>query len=172
MDDGIDSGPILGQLEEKILPDDTILTLYSRIEERGIELLQDVLPVLDQGKLKRKVQDESKRRIMPQRSPKDGEIEWAKDASYIDRFIRAQTKPYPGAFTKIGGDLVHIWKSHVSSKVLNKSPGTIQRDDEGNYLIACGKGGIYIEEVSYKNSTYFKDKLFEIFGSRELVLGT
>ena len=76
MDAGVDFGPIVGQKEEQILPSDTIATLYSRIEERGLELLQEVLPQLVHGTLKLKQQDENKRRIMPQRSPEDGLIDW------------------------------------------------------------------------------------------------
>ena len=74
MDDGVDFGPIAGQKEEPIYPGDTIATLYDRIEERGVELLRNKLPQLANGtlKLKLQLQNETKRRIMPQRSPKDG----------------------------------------------------------------------------------------------------
>ena len=35
MDSGVDTGPIIGQLEEKIREDDTIATLYDRIEDKN-----------------------------------------------------------------------------------------------------------------------------------------
>jgi methionyl-tRNA formyltransferase len=49
MDDGIDSGPVAAQAEEIIRDDDTIATLYGRIEERGLELLRVALPELAHG---------------------------------------------------------------------------------------------------------------------------
>ena len=49
MDGGVDSAPIAGQKEEPIHPYETIATLYARIEERGLELLCDILPQLACG---------------------------------------------------------------------------------------------------------------------------
>ena len=36
MDDGVDSGPIAGQIQEPIKTGDTIATLYARIEQSGV----------------------------------------------------------------------------------------------------------------------------------------
>lgn len=44
VDEGVDSGPIAGQKAEPIHLDDTIATVYARIEERGLELLHEALP--------------------------------------------------------------------------------------------------------------------------------
>ena len=33
---------------------------------------------------------------MPQRGPEDGVIDWNLEGEFIERFIRAQTRPYPG----------------------------------------------------------------------------
>ena len=54
MDSGIDSGPIVGQKAEPIWNDDTIATIYERIESREIELIERYLPLLafDSVKLK------------------------------------------------------------------------------------------------------------------------
>ena len=61
------------------------------------------------GILNLRAQDESKRRVMPQRSPVDGYIDWNQNAETIVRFIRSQTKPYPGAFTILDGKELRIW---------------------------------------------------------------
>lgn len=103
MDDGVDSGPIAGQREVSIYPDDTIATLYARIEQQGLQLLYKVLPAMAAGTLNLCAQGESKRRVMPQRSLEDRCIDWNQDAEAIIRFNRAQTKPYPGAFTTLDG---------------------------------------------------------------------
>lgn len=114
MDDGVDSGPILGQAAETIRPDDTIRTLYARIEERGLELIRTHLPTLADGTACLQPQDESLRRIFPQRKPEDGKIRWGMDASAIDRFVRAQTKPYPGAFTVLNGQKITLWSVSIA----------------------------------------------------------
>lgn len=106
-DSGIDSGPIAGQVSTPIFETDTIATLYERIEELGLDLIRNQLPLLANGSAKFYKQDESKRRIFPQRSPEDGLIDWTMSAQEIYNFIRAQTRPYPGAFTYINGKKNH-----------------------------------------------------------------
>ena len=75
MDKDVDSGPIVGQLSVPINKNDTIASLYKKIESKGIKLIDKYLPKIANGKAKLKIQDEKKRKIYPQRSPKDGEID-------------------------------------------------------------------------------------------------
>ena len=51
--------------------------------------------------------------IWPQRKPEDGLIDWSKSPKEIECFVRAQTKPYPGAYTVIDGKKVTIWDCSV-----------------------------------------------------------
>jgi methionyl-tRNA formyltransferase len=46
-------------------------------------------------------QDESKASYTKARTPKDGEIDWSLSKKQIYNFIRAQTVPYPCAYTKV-----------------------------------------------------------------------
>lgn len=113
-EEGVDSGPIIGQLEEPIHPDDTIATLYERIEQRGVELLRLHLPRLADGTATYTPQDSSKRRIMPARSPEDGEIDLRKTGRELYNFIRAQSPPYPGAFLRtVDGKKLIIEKARL-----------------------------------------------------------
>jgi methionyl-tRNA formyltransferase len=115
-EEGVDSGPIIGQLEEPILPDDTIASLYERIEERGIELLETQLPRIAAGTATYTPQAPSKRRVMPPRSPEDGELDLRKPALELYNFIRAQCSPYPGAFIRtVDGKKLIIEKARVSA---------------------------------------------------------
>ena len=56
MDEGVDSGPIVGQFPEPIYSHDTIATLYGRIEERGLQLLSRFLPDLAEDNISFTVQ--------------------------------------------------------------------------------------------------------------------
>lgn len=172
MDDGVDSGPIAGQQEEPILPNDTIATLYARIEERGLALLRGALPLLANNSLKLHKQDESRRRIVTQRSPEDGLIDWSQNAESVDRFIRAQTKPYPGAFTTLADKPVHIWRTQVV-QATNDHPNTgcVERTKEGAYTLACGIGAVIINEITYEQRTYTQTQLAEVFGGGGQRLG-
>ena len=128
--DGIDNGDILAQKEELILLNDNIRSLYSRIEDDGIELIRKALPAFSKNEISFIKQDESARRVMPQRGPEDGRIDWTWGPLKIYNFIRAQTKPYPGAFTSLQGRQLYVWEAKlfdapVSNKTISAPPGTI-----------------------------------------------
>ncbi|MBF0345555.1 MAG: methionyl-tRNA formyltransferase [Nitrospirae bacterium] len=110
-DDKIDNGNIIGQKSEPIHLNDTIVTLYKRIEDRGLELIDEFLPQIVKGVAPSIKQDDRKRRIMPIRRPEDGEIKWNWSAFRIYNFIRAQTKPYPGAYTYWRGNKFIIFEA-------------------------------------------------------------
>jgi methionyl-tRNA formyltransferase len=150
MDDGVDTGPILGQTEEPIYDDDTIATLYARIEDRGLALLADALPRMAEGTLKPRSQPTGTRRVMPQRSPEDGVIDWVRDSRYLQRFVRAQTRPYPGAFTWLRGSQMTVWAAQGVDNSVTASPGVVVADGENACAVACGQGMLHLEEVEYQ----------------------
>lgn len=159
MDDGVDSGPIIGQAEEPILATDTIGSLYARIEGRGLELLERHLPALAAGTAELRTQDESARRVFPQRSPKDGWIDWNQDAKTIDRFIRAQTRPYPGAFTSLDdGRRLTIWSASPLEENDGLAPSSVTQ--VGNSLrVQCAQGSLLLREVGCEDQVYGPDRL-------------
>jgi methionyl-tRNA formyltransferase len=138
--DGVDNGPILGQLPVDIHDDDTIATVYARVEELGRELLRRHLPQLAAGTAVLTVQDERKRRIVPQRGPEDGRIDWSQPASRVHDFIRAQTRPYPGAFSHAQGERVTLWASRkpaTAPSLASLAPGELLLEG-GRVLVGCG----------------------------------
>jgi len=173
MDDGVDSGLIAGQKEESILPDDTIGTLYSRVEDRAQELLIEVLPQLADGTLKLRPQDERQRRVFPQRSPEDGWIDWTQDSADVERFIRSQTRPYPDAYTSFLGKPMHIWRASANIQSSTSSePGRIRRTEKERFLISCGNKSLELREISFEGHTYDESQLVNIFGKGGQILGS
>lgn len=130
--DGVDNGPVVGSLPTDISPDDTIATLYARIEDLGLQLLHDYVPLLARGTARFMQQDESKRRLCPQRSPEDGCIDWNQGADRIHDFIRAQTRPYPGAFAMLRESKVSIWRSALR-------PGEAPQLQPGELVLMGGR---------------------------------
>lgn len=49
----------------------------------------------------------------PKRTPEDGKNNWNQDTGSILNFIKAQSKPYPGAYTVINGKKVIIWSADI-----------------------------------------------------------
>ena len=151
LEKGVDAGPIIGWAEETIRSDDTIASLYARIEEAGLRLLESHLPRIASGQVTFSPQDESRRRVMPQRSPADGEIDWDWPARKIYDFVRAQTKPYPGAFTFHKGRKVTVWTAKLCQATLGRDtgrqgPGTVVTSLGGaqGKGVVCGDGNVLL----------------------------
>lgn len=114
LEDGVDDGDVVAQGTVTIGDDDTIATVYERATRASIELLRRELPRLADGTATRTPQDHSKATSYPQRSPEDGRIDWSWSPRRIRDFIRAQTRPYPGAWTVIDGRKVILWDAEVA----------------------------------------------------------
>ena len=150
---GVDNGAILGQKETPIEESDTIATLYSRIEFLGVRLIQEILPLLAVGEHHVIFQDDSMRRVFPQRSPEDGKIDWQWDSSRIYNFIRAQTRPYPGAFTFWKKSKLTIWSSKKTDDFydISVSIGDFF-DQEGRFFIKTGSGALEVLSLTYEGN--------------------
>jgi methionyl-tRNA formyltransferase len=146
--DGVDDGPIVGQLETLISAEDTIATLYERVEELGIQLLERHIPRLADGGVRLEPQDERRRRTFPQRGPEDGLIDWSQPAKRIHDFVRAQTRPYPGAFGRLEGARITVWTSHPENPAqVSQALGQFAADGD-KVIVGTGDGGS-IELVSF-----------------------
>jgi methionyl-tRNA formyltransferase len=138
-DDSVDTGPILAQGRTGIAAEDTIATLYARIEDIGERLLRDTLPRLAAGSAVETPQDPAAGSRFPQRAPEDGRLDWSWPAPRLYDFIRAQTRPYPGAFFHAGASKVVVWSAHVASGAPTLAPGEV-RNVGGRVLAGAGEG--------------------------------
>ena len=147
LEEGVDTGDIIAQERFSIEYNDDISTVYRKATASSKKILLEYLPKIANGTAPRKHQDLSQRTVYPQRSPKDGEIDWTKSAEEIRDFIRAQTKPYPGAFTYIGNKKVTVWKAEVVERYndnISKS--------RSHHIIKTGQGNLRIVDCHPKDS--------------------
>lgn len=114
LDSGIDNGDIIAQHEIEINNNDYIKDILAKVNHTALNILTEYLPLLAAGNSPRIKQDESLATYFPQRKPEDGEINWSWDVKKIKDFIRAQSKPYPGAFTIINGKKITIWDADIT----------------------------------------------------------
>lgn len=151
-DSGIDNGPVVGQLSTPIYQSDTIATLYDRIKKLGIELINSQVPKLVNGSAILIAQDENKRRLYPQRGPEDGLINWTNSAEKIYNFVRAQTSPYPGAFSFYGDKKLIIWACEPLPYYGKLRPGEVEVENGNELVVGCGdKTSIVVTKASFEN---------------------
>jgi methionyl-tRNA formyltransferase len=142
IDEGMDSGPILDQQFLHVAPDETAGSLYRRHIAALAAMLKRTLPRIAAGEPPREAQDERYATWTARRIPADGRIDWGAPAARIDRLIRAVGRPYPGAFTELGGARLTIWAaapSPVGARHL-ALPGQVIARDAGGFTVMCGDG--------------------------------
>lgn len=132
LDEGVDTGPILGQVSVDLAPDETATTLYGKVEEAHRSLIRDCWPRLLRGELTARPQDETRATVWPGRTPEDGRITLDMSVDEVDRLVRATTRPYPGAFLDLAGTRVRVWAGRRASG--HVSPAA------GRYLIHLSDG--------------------------------
>jgi methionyl-tRNA formyltransferase len=142
-----DSGAIVGQRKVEISRDETATTLFARIADAHVELTTELVPQLLARTAPRIPQDPSRASSWPKRSPADGIIDWETRAPYVYDWVRAQTRPYPGAFTFLGDEKVIVWGARPVSLADEAPAGTIVDVLDEGPVVACGEGGLLLEEV-------------------------
>lgn len=110
LDQGVDTGPILGQVEIPIGPDEDASSLYRKANDAHRELMRNVWPELVNDTVSAVPQDESLATVWPGRGPEDGEILFSMTVAEVDRLVRGVTAPYPGAFWDHGGIRSKVWR--------------------------------------------------------------
>ena len=144
---GVDDGPVFDYEAFDINEFDDITTLYwKNVLAQEKILLRSLVPILD-GTATLYPQT-GQGDYFEKRSSTDGEIDFEKmDVHEIYNFVRAQTRPYPGAFGNIIGlGQVTLWKTQVfDTRILypNKKYGEIIADFEGNLVVNC-RGGLLL----------------------------
>jgi len=126
--EGVDNGDIIAQKEVSITKKDNIRTVYKKATKVALKILETYIPLIKKGKAPRLKQNKNKATYFPQRKPEDGLIDWNKSSWEIYNFIRAQTKPYPGAFfLNKKGKKIKVWASQLflEKKKINQKPGAI-----------------------------------------------
>ncbi|MDZ7681650.1 MAG: methionyl-tRNA formyltransferase [Fodinibius sp.] len=116
IDEGCDTGPIVGQTEIDIPPDMTGGELLEQYRHQYPDLIRTVIAKLERDELAPKSQEESKATYFGKRTPADGEINWNWHKERIRNWVRAQADPYPGAFTYVGGKKITIDEVQYSDR--------------------------------------------------------
>jgi methionyl-tRNA formyltransferase len=126
LDEGVDTGPIVAQERLAIAPDETATTLYKRINVAHRTLIRSVLPDLLNDRVKPVAQDSTQATEWSQRTPEDGRITNNMTVDFVDKLVRATTRPYPGAFWEYQGKILRIWRGRVSDATSPVSNGSIR----------------------------------------------
>jgi methionyl-tRNA formyltransferase len=147
VDGSADSGPIVGQAEIAVTPGETATTLFEKISDAHVDLIRTYVPRLLSRTAPRIPQDDRRASAWPRRAPADGIIDWETRARYLDDWVRAQTRPYPGAFTFAGDERLVVWQARPVELPEDAPAGTVVERRAEGLVVACGEDGLLLEEV-------------------------
>ncbi|MFV0329874.1 MAG: methionyl-tRNA formyltransferase, partial [Dysgonomonas sp.] len=99
IDEGCDTGDVIQQIKIPILHTDTGNDILLKYNKEYLPIINQVLNNLIRGKVKTIKQDHSQATYFGKRTPDDGLINWDWQKERIYNWVRAQSFPYPGAFT-------------------------------------------------------------------------
>jgi methionyl-tRNA formyltransferase len=154
-----DSGPIVGQVEVPIDRDETATSLYTRLVEAHVDLVRRYLPLLLEDSAQMTPQDPRRASYWPKRTPLDGLIDWETRAPYLYDWVRAQTRPYPGAFTFADDRRLTVWRARVVDSETTAEAGTILERRAEGVVVACGEGALLLEEVELEEGEPTEERL-------------
>jgi methionyl-tRNA formyltransferase len=168
LSDGVDDGDVIAQAGFDIAVEDTISEVIGKASEASVRSIRDYVPRLANGTAPRRPQDPHAATVVPQRRPEDGVIDWhARSAADVYNWVRAQTKPYPGAFTYFGRETVRIWKaSCFTGSRQSGGPGTVFTDvpgRPGTFGVWCADGlAVLVQEVGLSDGTVLSGAEFVV----------
>ena len=147
LDAGADTGPIIDQLPLTIGANDTCGTVYERVADAGVDMMRRQLPALLAGHPPLRMQRGHEGDTLPRRTPEMGITDWARTPREIHDWIRALTHPYPGAFSKLDGRTVRLWRAEPGPEqysTVRARPGTILDCVDGGVVVAAQRGTVQL----------------------------
>ena len=150
IDEGMDSGPILGQEPFLIRKEDYAGDVEASCLEALRRLCRRVLPQLRDNQVQPVPQNEEDATYLLKRIPEDGLIDWSRPIDEIHRLVRAVSHPYPGAFSHYDGkQLVTIWRANIEKNCRYVGiPGQIAEVNDNSFSVVCNDGLLRVTEYS------------------------
>jgi methionyl-tRNA formyltransferase len=160
MDADLDAGDIVLQRAVAVGPKDTTTDLFHKTVDLIGPITVDALALIAEGRTEWVKQDRGKASFFHKRSIEDSRIDWTWPAEVIERLVRAQSDPYPNAFTFHRGKRIRVVRASVSQARYGGTPGRIFiREGDGVVIVAgadarTGRNrGLVIERVRTDDGT-------------------
>jgi len=152
---GVDDGDILYHQTFDINEWDTCQTIYYKISIVVKQSLVQLIPAIFSNNFSR-IPQSGEPSFYPKRTPEDGQINWNDSLAKIHNFIKALTKPYPGAFSFINKQKIMIWKAQpFDTKIIfsNAKLGqVVEKFPTDDFVVKCNDGSLLITDYEGKVS--------------------
>jgi methionyl-tRNA formyltransferase len=135
IDEGLDTGAVLGLAETVIEPEETSGDLLNRLSVIGVSLLNQELPKIYAGNAKLTAQ-EGEVALAPKIQRTDARINFSASAKEVEILVRAMN-PEPMAWCEFSGDPLRILRAREVQGSYKLVPGEVTVEGE-RVLVGCG----------------------------------
>jgi methionyl-tRNA formyltransferase len=143
----MDAGPILGQTRMNLTGRERCGDLEQALSEMGASLLLACIDRISQGHAIWRNQEAGQVTWAPKLTSEMTEMDWTRDAFFLDRHVRALS-PSPGARTQCqGGSLKVIDSLPSPDPAASAPPGTLLRVESPGIWVSAGQGQLCLVRV-------------------------
>jgi len=164
----VDTGNILRQKEMKIEPQDTMLTLGTRLCTDGAPLVVDALNAIDSGHINPVPQNHLDATKAPKISKEMTIIDWTWSAEKIHNWCRGLS-PFPGLSTTWNRKRLRIFNTNVVEEGTNIESGKIHKINDRKIFVGTGEHLLAISDVQLEGKK--RMSVSEFLKGNEIQLG-
>lgn len=161
IDDSCDTGNILHQIEIPLSSKDTGASILEKYKKKYISIINIVVSHYEHGLLESVPQNNSKATFFGKRTPEDGQINWNWQSDRIYNWVRAQSMPYPGAFSYINGQkLIIDWvePTDFGFDFLEEN-GKVLKIEDDILFVKCPNKVLKIEKMRNPDQIELKENI-------------
>lgn len=155
LNEEMDAGDIIMQKPIDILDSDNAETLSIKLANLGANLLVRAVDAIGEKKVRFMKQDDSQATFTTKLKREDGILNWGDSAVDIHNKIRG-LYGWPGAFSRLGGKAMKIWRTVPGTAGESAKPGEIVRIEKAGISVACGKDALLIIELQAEGGKRMK----------------
>lgn len=146
LEEGLDTGPVLGTMTEAVRPRDTSGDLLGRLSTASAPLLVATVDAIASGQASPVAQGEDGVSFAPKLTAQDVRVDWSAPAFAVDRLVRAAT-PAPGAWTTLpDGARLGLGPVLPRPEITDLAPGTV-RAGRSSVLVGTATHAVELGEV-------------------------
>lgn len=146
MDEGIDTGDILGIRVVPIDKKETGGSLFDKLSIEGAKLCVETMERMEKGEVTPQKQGTPNRDYAKMITKELGRIDFSRPAVEIERLIRG-LNPWPSAYTKLGKKTLKIWDADVLEEEYEGAFGEIIKVSKEEIYVKTGKGTLSLREL-------------------------
>jgi N-acetylglucosamine malate deacetylase 1 len=154
----LDGGTAVGRTPCPINPRETPATLYAKLSRLSAQLWLEHWPRIARGKIEERPLGALVLNL--RRRPEDGMIRWpSHSAASLDRWIRALTRPYPGAYFWCDGRRIWVYAVDIQPVSGSVAEATLQSVGTDSLTVSFPDGQVRCSDLRLDGGANVPDQL-------------